>query len=269
MSGSSSESEHEHDDPPTKKRRTRGRTWSDDEVRSLIELWKKYAKEEKEYGSKLDFKEKLVRKLAKAGYNRSIDQVTKKMDNLRNEFKTKSKPSTGSAGGVWKWRKELVDLLRDDYHSPDVSKYRETRTPATETQDAAGPSTPSTISIISDDESPAAKASLSPVSFHRSRKTTRESSMNHRFLDLYKRDVEVREKMEKHQEEMVKTQKLLLEVLVNRQQQSQQSHAPMHPQSDPTVNQACNCGRCSICVAGSSFFGTGFNSDLNQSYHEL
>ena len=91
--GDSSESDLEAEEISVKKKQ-RGNTWSDDETRCLIEAWKKHVKMDKEIGSKLPFREKLVKALKKEGFDRTDKQVKKRLENLRNEFRKRGNCGT-------------------------------------------------------------------------------------------------------------------------------------------------------------------------------
>ena len=134
MSASESEGEVERStvSKKTKKRKTTGRarSWTDDETRCLIEAWMKYRDMERTVGSKHLFREKLVNHLIKNGYTGwDGDQVRRRMDNLKKEFRANINPGTGSARKEWKFRKELCEVLRNDFYTPDPQKIRETATP--------------------------------------------------------------------------------------------------------------------------------------------
>lgn len=257
MADTSSEDELDHV-PVKKAKKSRGRVWSDDETRCLIEAWKKYERKSKDIGSKQPFKEKIVKCLKEGGFDgRDAKQVGKRMENLRHEFRNKAHPKTGSEGGVWKWREELCDLLRDDFHTPDPTKFKQSSTPATSSSSSA------TIATISDDESVASGISgsaavvgpvVSPISAVRSQKRAKQKPEkdNTKMLELYEREVLAKKEMAKQAAEMVKNQNLLLAALTARMQQAPSAMPAVSPQPYRQPYQSV-CGNCGNCNYGQTY----------------
>ena len=244
-----------------KKQKERGKVWTDDETRCLVEGWKKYATMDAKIGSKIPFRQAVVSFLKKSGHERTEEQVRKRIANLKTEFRVKSKPSTGSAGGEWKWRKDLCELLRNDFHTPNPKLYKQSRTPATpspaqvasspdETQGSGTQSAtfPATITEEVERDPP-----LTPISFHRSRKEARKPPASQkRLLDLLEREVLAKERMADQTALMASQQARLLDLMAKRQPSLLPSQRP-----DERINSShasssypstCgNCGQCNLC----------------------
>ena len=201
----SSDSESDEYMPPAKKtRQKRSRSWTDDETHCLIEAWKKYASMEKDICSKLPFREKIVQHLKNNNFKDwNEKQVGKRMENLRNEFRKKINPSTGSAGKPWPFRQELCEILRDDYFTPDPKKFRESATPVS----AESITTNTTITTDGDGDS---DVTLTPLESVRSKKSGKEKlGSSRKLLELFERDVTAKEKMAIQAEEIRFLQLLL------------------------------------------------------------
>ena len=157
----------------------------------------KYRDMERTVGSKHLFREKLVNHLIKNGYTGwDGDQVRRRMDNLKKEFRANINPGTGSARKEWKFRKELCEVLRNDFYTPDPQKIRETATPVPPVSPDASnaPNAP----ISDPDTSCTSPHAITPKSFKTVKRTSEKGA--HRPLDpevveLLRKDVAAKERL--------------------------------------------------------------------------
>lgn len=258
----------------TGKKPARGRSWTDDETRCLLEAWLKYRDMERTVGPKKLFRDKLLTHLAKHGYGSwNQDQVSKRMENLKKMFRDNNNAGTGSAGHEFRFQKELHEILKSDYYTPDPDKIRETATPEL-------PSTPSALNARNRDGDTVCTSSsaLSPQSF-RSQKAAAQPLKRKRFdeetMDLLKRDVAAREKMTEQLATIVDQNRMFMDMFMRSSGRGTPSAAtvtaPASTVSSYESNFAasnCNCGACDVCCNRSTggFFPPDFNSDQNQYY---
>ena len=245
---------------PVPKRAKRSRSWTDDETRSLIEAWKKYASMGQSMTTKARFLDKLHGFMCQQGFTSWEPwQIDRRMENLKKEYRVKMNPGTGAAGGEWKWRKELYDVLQGDYYNPDARKFRETPAPVSTPAD-----TP--ITTNSSDKTDASSVNETTPESFRSRKASserREARASSRRLDLLEKHVEVQTALLNEAKKMNANTELLIELLREKRSQPQASlaHAPQQPVT------CGNCGLCNVCTNGENVTDTGFfPSDYTSSF---
>lgn len=259
-SGMSSESESEAAPPPKKaKHSKRSRSWTDDETRCLLDAWLKYRKLERTCRTKHEFRDKIVEHLKSAGFHDwDREQVRKRMDNLRTEYRSNTNPRTGSAGKESRFRKELFQILKDDYYDPKPSKFRETATPS--------PGPDATLSsTLSGQEESSSENRKTPDSFRSTKTVKKTPESRKRLLELYEEDVETKKQLLEQAKLMNQNTLALLQAINSRQSATAPAPAVAQPASATVTPAAqavygCQCGICNVCTGRSSqFFFGDFN----------